>query len=198
MAVQRRGSGATVAGALSAAQRCRGRADGLAAPRGLRLAPSVFRSMAGQPPLPFDRAGGAHRGPSLGIAQIHRSAALLARALRLLLGEFDEAMGLRIGIPIEIVVNIEPEETGFLLDLRGDHRRHRAGFHLTGDIGTQAINDVESAVAAFETPAHAGFCRVAVAVTEHFGVAVGEYVVEFLIHATTLNQRGRSYPTPVA
>lgn len=96
------------------------------------------------------RARRANRCRPLTIAQFDRSAALLTCALCQLLGELNEAMGFRIGIAIEMVANVKTEVAGFFLDLRHDHRWHRAGFHLTGDFNAQAINDVEPTVAALE------------------------------------------------
>ena len=46
-----------------------------------------------------------------------RCASKLAHVICLPLGEFNNAMGLGIGVAIEMVANIEPEVAGFLLDL---------------------------------------------------------------------------------
>ena len=71
------------------------------------------------------------------------AAAMLASSLRALLGKLNEAMGLGIGIAVEVVANVEAEIPGFLFDLRRDHGRHRAGIHLAGDLGAQVIDDFE-------------------------------------------------------
>ena len=110
------------------------------------------------------------------------AAAMLAGSLRALLGKLNEAMGLGIGIAVEVVANVEAEIPGFLLDLRRDHGRHRAGIHLAGDLGAQVIDDFEPTIAALETPAHGGFGRVTVAVTEYIWIPVAEDVSQFLFH----------------
>ena len=84
-----------------------------------------------------------------------------------LLGKLNEAMGLGIGIAVEVVANVEAEIPGFLFDLRRDHGRHRAGIHLAGDLGAQVIDDFEPPVPTLETPAHGGFSWVALAITEY-------------------------------
>ena len=128
------------------------------------------------------RAFEAYAAPRLGMVRLKFAAAILAGSLGTLLGKFDEAMGLGIGIAIEMVANEEAEITGFLLHLRRNQRRHRAGIHLAGDLGAQVIDDFEPTIAALETPAHGRFRRVAVAVEEYVGIPVAEKVVGLLGH----------------
>jgi len=52
---------------------------------------------------------------------------------------------------------------------------------LAGEFGAQASNDVGPALAALESPTHAGFCLVAAPVAEYCGVTAGG-IVEFLVH----------------
>jgi len=148
MAKQRRGSGAAVDGALSAAARCGGRAGGLAARSGFHLRPSAFNPKAGRLRAPLHPRDRGTSRPSMGIGQIDWSAGQLPRALRLLPCKFNEAMGLRIAVTIEKVANVKPAETGFLFGLQDDHQRHRAGFDFWGDLRAQVIDDVETAIAA--------------------------------------------------
>lgn len=114
-------------------------------------------------------------------------ATLLASSLCLLLGKVNETMDFRIGVSIETVTNIETQVSSFLFNLAGYHRRHRASFHLTGDLRAQAIDDVEPTIPTTETPTHAGLCPVAVPVTEYVGVTLAKKVVKFLSHGS-LNQ----------
>ena len=128
------------------------------------------------------RAFEAYAAPRLGMVRLKFAAAMLAGSLGTLLGKLDEAMGLGIGIAIEMAANEEAEITGFLLHLRRNQRRHRAGIHLAGDLGAQVIDDFEPTIAALETPAHGRFRRVAVAVEEYVGIPVAEKVVGLLGH----------------
>lgn len=71
--------------------------------------------------------------PPLGVGQFNRPATFLASAQCFLLGKLNETMGLRVFFSFEMATNIEAQVLGFLFDLSGYHRRHRASVHLTGD-----------------------------------------------------------------
>jgi hypothetical protein len=80
------------------------------------------------------------------MGRLNFAPAYLAGTLCTLLGEFDEAMSLVIGIAIEMVANVEAEVPIFLFNLRSNHRRHHAGIYLAGDLCAQVIDDFEPTV----------------------------------------------------
>ena len=132
-------------------------------PEVVGLSTSGFADAAIRPIRTF----GASAALRLRMVWLKFAAAMLASSLRALLGKLNEAMGLGIGIAVEVVANVEAEIPGFLFDLRRDHGRHRAGIHLAGDLGAQVIDDFEPPVPTLETPAHGGFSWVALAITEY-------------------------------
>ena len=132
-------------------------------PEVVGLSTSGFADAAIRPIRTF----GASAALRLRMVWLKFAAAMLASSFRTPLGKFDEAMGLGIGIAIEMVANVEAEVPGFLLDLRRDHGRHRTGIHLAGDLGAQVIDDPEPTIAALEAPAHGGFGRVAITIRKY-------------------------------